>query len=217
MRTPRLLDIEYLKTHGTPEEQTYFGQFGFNKLTISSTDYPKVSDAFSRLTSRFYNRYAERRLNKETMELWQIALQNRCDEILPKYEIAYTEYATKAAKLLNPIKTVESDGENQASGSDGVTGDTENRSISTPDEAINEDDDFADSLDKSHSSRTTTYGRKDVQNATVETTEGGEKAIKSYVAALQSYADIDTLFIAEFENNFLNIFDSPMEVREAWQ
>lgn len=189
---PRLNDVEYWKAHGTAEEQAYFSQFGFEKLVVPASAV-KVTAEMSNLKTLFVGRYGFRRLNAETMERWQIRLQNTFDMYVQDIERALTLYDTHSATMLSDILRGT---ETSNSGTD--TSADSRKTIDTPDTAINASDDYADSLSKGSS--TITHGHKIEMKVKGETLE----RVNNFI---DKYRDIDMEFIKKFENNFLNIFD----------
>lgn len=205
--TPTLMEINWLKVHGSEEEQEYFSQFGFEMLEVDASRFPKILSHIPELLIRFNQRYAERHINKETMELWQNSLQNRMDEILPKYEAIYDTYNAEAFALIAPGSKVTVSTEAQQSGKDKVTNDTATKEIDTPDSAINHSDDYADRYTKQAGTDEKEYGRKDTVDSSRHLQLSGEEAVRSMNAALRELTEIDTMLISEFENNFINLFD----------
>lgn len=205
---PTLEEIEYLKTHGTTEEQEYYSQFGWNQIEVSA-DCETISERMTLLGMRFMERYGNRLLSFETLERWQIRLQNKFDELQYRFERAYALYDSYRADMDESILDGDStvtDGTNQASGSDSSTNANTTKTIDTPDSAINDNDDYADSLSKSDGSGSTTYGRKDtVHNAVVREIHG-KGVIENVNDSMDKFRDIDTEFIKQFENMFLNVF-----------
>lgn len=205
---PTLMELEYLKEHGTQEEQEYYSQFGWDQLVVSA-ECPAITAKWSNLETRFMERYGARLLNTETLERWQVRLQNKLDEIQFRYERAYRLYTEYAEDMDNDIlesEVTQVNATNQASGMDSTTGNSSTKNIDTPDSAINDDDDYADSLSKSQSGGSTTYGRKDTMGSTTTREMHGNSVIDNIHASIDKYRDIDTEFVKEFENLFLNVF-----------
>lgn len=205
---PTLLEIEYLKRHGTPEEQVYYSQFGWDQLEIS-IDCPLLSDRREILAERFMGRYGNRMLNAETMERWQMRLQNRMDEIQTRFERAYKlydQYKFEMERDFIEAETTTTHGTNQASGSDSSTNNSTTKNIDTPDSAINADDDYADNVSKSSGGGSTTYGRTDTVDNTIVREIRGRGVVDGINDNIDKFRDIDTELIRAFENNFLNIF-----------
>lgn len=201
MWQPQLIEIVHLR-----ESDPYYGHFGFDQLVIPE-NCTHVLERMEQLTMRFNERYAFRMLNYGTMEKWQIRLQNKMDEVVDKYDRAYALYAEHAEGIMDDIKTGVKrtvDGQNQASGADTNTRGSVTRNIDTPDSRVNASDDYADSYSKNDGTSTTQYGRKDVNKVT-EVTEATGILLENINKTINAYRDIDTEFIKEFENNFLNV------------
>ena len=202
MWQPQLIEIVQMR-----ETDPYYGHFGFDQLVIPE-NCTHVRERMEQLTMRFNERYAFRMLNYGTLEKWQIRLQNKMDEVVDKYDRAYALYAEHAEGIMDDIKTGVKrtvDGQNQASGSDTNTRGSVTRNIDTPDSRVNASDDYADSYSKNDGTSTTQYGRKDVNKVT-EVTEATGILLENINKTINAYRDIDTEFIKEFENNFLNVF-----------
>lgn len=212
---PTLLDIEHMKTL-----DSRWSSYGWDALVVPS-DCPRVAERMDELSIRFVERYACRMIGQETMERWQVRLQNRFDEVVRGFERAYSIYAANQEEMLSDIlpgtKTTLTGSDvnsgsdvTQASGTDARTGKT--KSTDTPNSAINESDDFAGSLGKTEDS--TTYGRKDTltHGKTVKTERTqttvltGAQIIQTINDSVDGWRDLDTLFVSRFENLFLNTF-----------
>lgn len=213
---PTLGDILWKRSQG----DTYYEICGFDKLVISD-GCPHVTARMTTLTERFNERYFNRRIGSETLERWQVRLQNRMDEIATRYEFAYTAYERYADTLLEdmPFSKIinETFNENEDTTVDDTAGGSDTtaakqRDIDTPDSIINASDDYADSL--RDGSTTTNYGRTDHSTGnrgldhTLDRKEqlGGSELARSIHDAMDAYRDLDTRLIAEFENLFLNMF-----------
>ena len=157
------------------------------------------------LKIRFDERYANRMLNSETLERWQVRLQNRFDEKVHVYERAYKLYQQYEQDMLDDVvqgEKITVTGTTQQGGSDTST--VEARNIDTPDEVINADDNYASSLSKNQG--TTQYGRKDTVDSTTTRIVTGQALVEGINNAIYSWRDLDTEFVKEFENNFLNVY-----------
>ena len=162
----------------------YYSRFGFSQLEVDP-NLTYVCEAMPRLTERFNNRYAERMINKETLEQWQLSLQNKMDEIAPRYDRAYAIYAQKKLAMMEDVEN----GTHTIS-----SGKSKNKSIDTPDATINENSNYADNLNIGEAS------------SDVKTVMTGDGLVRSINDAIDDWRELDTEFVAEFENNFLNIF-----------
>lgn len=214
---PTLGDIEMKKAEGDPN----YVNFGFDQLDSNPTRFPLIAERWDTLAERFNERYFYRMINAETLPRWQVRLQNRYDEIAARFEFAYGMYDKYAeqmmARAIDAKRVLEYFTETeitkstvQQSGTDTV--ENTGKEIDTPDSIINANDNYADALTKLTGS--TTYGRKDegdtgrgLQHG-IDRTEslGGRDIAESIHGAIDAFRDIDTLFVAQFENNFLNIF-----------
>lgn len=198
---PKLCDVEYFKVNS--DDPTYWQKFGWEALDVPG-DATFVAERMSHLKVRFDERYANRMLNSETMERWQIRLQNRFDEIVMRYNRLYELYGRYDNDMRNDIiegeKTV-TKGSVSSGGSDTVTG--TGRNIDTPDEQINDVSGYAGS--RTTTEGTTTYGRTDTTDLTVERTLTGMRIVDSINNSTANWLDIDTEFVKDFENLFLNI------------
>ena len=175
---PTLWDIEAKKP------DPYWDKFGWEALEVP-VDCPTVRDRMADLKVLFDERYAERMVNQETMELWQLKLQTRFDEVVHRYERAYSIYQLKKQQMLDDVE----EGVHTI-----VTSDSTGKNIDTPDSIINQDDKYADSLTKN---------KLNTDSKTVYT---GTGLIKSINDSIDDWRDLDIKFVSEFENSFLNIF-----------
>ena len=147
-------------------------------------------------------------LGQETMERWQIRLQNKFDEVVYKWDRAYELYTNNQQSMLVNIidgRIVSNDTSSDIDITDDTVNTSKNKVIDTPDSAINDNSDYADVVYHNNASRknTSTRNNRTISNSTEEVT--GNLIDKVNSTALK-WMDIDTMFIKEFENNFLNIF-----------
>lgn len=181
---PTLQDIEVRKTDADPDIASYYSRFGWENLVVPA-DCVKVAARMSDLKELFDERYAFRMINQETPERWQIKLQTAFDRVVHTYERAYVLYDKYATEMLNDMI-----------GGEIITrGTTGSSSVAnTPDYAVNENDQYADSRTRTKVDETVTTDRK------------GSDLIDSINTGFRDWVDIDQALIGEFENNFLNVF-----------
>ena len=199
---PKLIDVENFKVNS--DDPTYWQRFGWEALEVPG-DCTFVTEHMYALKIRFDERYANRMLNSETMERWQVRLQNRFDEVVHRYDRMYELYKRYDQDMKEDIltgdKTV-TESTAQAGGSD--TSEGTGRNIDTPDENVNDNTGYAGS--RSDSKATNTYGRTDTLTSTVTRTMTGKGVVDSINDSVMSWKDIDTEFVKEFENLFMNVF-----------
>lgn len=205
---PRYISVLQKRQSTDPEEAAYWNQFGFDKLTLpESTHIPYIHNRWQVLVARFNERYYFRRIGNETMERWQIRLQNRFDEIIDEMERAYKLYATTTQidEVIAGTKTTYAHG-NSHSGTDSTTNTNVGRYVDTPDSATNEDDDYADRRQYNDGGNTVTYNSSNTLSGYDKTEALGPDVLAGVNRSIRAWTDIDTFFISMFENNFLNIF-----------
>lgn len=199
---PKLCDVENFKVNS--DDPTYWQRFGWEALEVPE-DCAFVRNRMDTLKTRFDQQYFDRKLNSETMEVWQVRLQRRFDEVVRRYDRMYELYQRYDQDMKEDIisgdKTV-TESTAQAGGSD--TSEGTGRNIDTPDEQVNSTEGYAGS--RSDSKATNTYGRTDTLNSTVTRTMTGKGVVDSVNDSVMSWRDIDTDFVNEFQNNFLNVF-----------
>lgn len=235
---PQLVDIESFKVNS--DDPDYWRRFGWEALEVP-VECTFVRGHMDTLKTRFDERYANRMVNAETMERWQIRLQNRFDEVVRRYDRMYELYqrydSDMKEDILSGDKTVTSSSENSSgsattegsdtfSGTDSVTGTatTEGtvRNIDTPDENINNVSGYAGNRSDSTNENSTTsqntssskkdttasnnYNNNNTVNSTVTRTITGQGVVDSVNDSVMAWRDIDTEFVKEFENLFLNVF-----------
>ena len=204
---PTLNEVEYLKSHGSPDEQRYYSQFGWEQLEVPPDCY-RVLDRMNTLKIRFDERYGGRMLGQETMERWQIRLQNKFDEVVYKWDRAYELYANNQQTMLVNIidgRIVSNDTSSNIDITDDTVNTSKNKVIDTPDSAINDNSDYADVVYHNDGRRTNTGSRNNRTTSNSKEEVTGNLIDKVNSTALK-WMDIDTMFVKEFENNFLNIF-----------
>lgn len=162
------------------------------------------------LATRMHERYAMRRISAETLERWKTRMQNKLDEIIAKYDRAYEMYSKYANQLKNDAMRGYRDTVVSAQTQHDLTNGTSNevgKSIDTPDSATNADDDYADSRTKNDITTNQNSHRSSGGRAQTNHVITGDSMIDSINAGIVNWRDIDTAFIMEFENLFLNIFE----------
>ena len=198
---PKLIDVENFKVNS--DDPTYWQRFGWETLEVPG-ECTFVRERMGTLKTRFDERYANRMLNSETMERWQVRLQNRFDEVVQRYNRMYELYQRydqdMKEDILSGDKTVTTS-KSQAGGSDTSIG--TGRNIDTPDENVNNITGYAGS--RTDSKATNTYGRTDSFDSTVTRTMTGKGVVDSVNDSVMSWKDVDTEFVKEFENLFLNV------------
>lgn len=192
--------------------QMKYPTFGWQSLVVDD-DCPTVASRMETLQVRFEERYANRMISSETLQRWQVRLQNRFDEVVRRYERAYGLYSRYQEDMDADVLPGETYTEKETLKSDTKQGgsdssESENRNIDTPDSIINQNSNYADSLAKGKS--TVTYGRTDEGNSTRDLTRKrtltGQDLMLNINGSIDGWRDIDTSFVAEFENLFLNIW-----------
>lgn len=213
---PTLGDILWKQNQGDAN----YTPFGFGQLVVPD-DCPHVTARFDDLTERFNSRYFNRRIGAETLPRWQVRLQNRLDEIARRYEFAYSAYERYADTMLEDMPYSKAISEDYTESEQGTTerstGGTDrsertDRTADTPDSLINASANYADSLSESEAS--TSYGRTEDEEADRTLTHdldrreryGGGELARNVHDAIDAYRDLDTRFVREFENLFLNVF-----------
>ena len=199
---PKLIDVENFKI--SSDDPAYWQKFGWEALEVPG-ECTFVRERMETLKTRFDERYANRMLNSETMERWQVRLQNRFDEVVQRYNRMYELYQRYDQDMKEDIligdKTVTTS-KSQAGGSD--TSEGTGRNIDTPDENVNNITGYAGS--RTDSKATNTYGRTDSFDSTVTRTMTGKGVVDGINDSVMSWKDIDTEFVKEFENQFMNVF-----------
>lgn len=220
MWTPTLYDILYKAQYGTADEREYYSQFGLGNVEVPQ-DATRVSAIMSRAVQMFNERFALRMINRETLETWQLGIQAKFDTIVYRYERALELYDANSEEMLNVLeKTVTvRDATTANSGTDSTTYGRKDtyagtvRNVDTPDSAVNDSDDYADSLVKNNNSNTASgtdslvHGLKtDIDDTVTETREPEGGIIRATNDSIDAYRDLVADFVREFENNFLNVF-----------
>lgn len=188
---PRYTDIVHRRASGDPAYQN----IGFEALDVDAS-LTLLTARMTTLKTRFDERYANRMINAETLERWQMRLQNRMDEIASRYEFAYKLMAEYAEELpedavdgWRETETVDDDlsgtdslamtgtDTNVASGTDSTDDDATARTINTPDATANASDSYADAREDTVRDISTTYGRTDTRtlNRDNSTTYGKQR------------------------------------------
>lgn len=217
---PTLLEVEVQKANEPDDSPIDWRRFGWSALEVPS-NCPEVTKRFDILQTRFNARYANRMLNSETMENWQVRLQNRFDEVVDMYERAYVLYEQNQQAMMEDVlsgtKTVFSrtdadSGSDERSTDSTTSSEGHVKTADTPDTSVNDTDGYAGAVSKSTSTNRTggkdtmKYGHSLASSGTSTTTLTGGQIMDAINSSIDGWRDIDTRFIAEFENNFLNVW-----------
>lgn len=167
-----------------------------------------ITARWEELTVRFNERYAYRMLGQETLERWQHRLQNRLDEIVRPYERAYTLIRDNetAMKELHNGHTYTETNESERSRDISVMSHNESRHADTPYTAINLSDRYGDSVDRGDRTETTGEDATDSHSRESTRRDTGIYLQESVFRAIDDWRDLDTAFVSEFENLFLNVW-----------
>ena len=202
---PTLVEVERLKSLDTDDSPVDWRQYGWSALE-QPDDCPHVYARFDILGERFLERYAFRMLNSETMERWQTRLQNRFDEIVHPMERAYAMYEANADAMqtLSGTSTVSKGNSKADSTSEGESKDYFSE---TPDTSVN---DWTDASKYAGNVRTaknsSKQGTTTEDGRTTTQTWTGSKTVTDINDNLDAYRDLDTMFVAQFENLFMNLW-----------
>lgn len=189
-----------------------FPGFGFPGLDIAQAKYPNLFSRKDELETRFYARYCQRMIGFETLQLWQIKLQNRFDDIADEYERAFRIYSANATQMDRAVEGWTEQESSSASGSADTTSqgstssDSNGKEIDTPDSAINDSDSYADRQTKNHRYDSENSSDHTYTNASGSKTKsheiGGGRAVTSVNENIDAYRDYESRFLAEFEALF---------------
>lgn len=205
-------DDAWLPTYGTvlarqegeQGQAVDWSRYGWDAIVVPS-DCPTIAERMNNLGERFGLRYFDRMLGYETLELWQVKLQERFDQVVHPYERAYRLYSQHADAMdsdVVPGRKIVTNDKTQASGSDARTGTS--KQSDTPSSAINESDDYAGSIAKDSSK--TEYGRADTRDSTTVESVTGGVLLDNINSSIDGFRDLDTAFISEFQNLFLKVW-----------
>lgn len=211
---PTLVEVLRLKSQDPTDPDL---RVGWDALYVSDS-YPLVQARMALLKERFDERYAFRMLSAETTLRWQVRLQNRFDSVVERYERAYRIVSGRddldSVGELTVTKTKGTDtngGKDVRASTSSSSSSSQDRLTDTPDTTINDSDSYASSTSKGSSSSssksdgTTSYGRTLSTDRTVST-ERLYDVSQGVMSSIRGWTDVDTLFVGEFENLFLNIF-----------
>lgn len=194
----------YLEIISEPSE--YYQKFGFEHISIP-TDCPLVSSLKPWMDTLFLERYAFRRINRETLEQWQVALQRRFDFGVHKLEHSLALYDEHADRLLEVFHT---DVETRTATTEGTANSSSVSSgrdsfHDTPDSTVNVSDTYNNGMTKRSVTQSGTTGNT-LSLTETKTREYIDDPIGQIDNAVDQWRDLVSEFIAGFEDSFLNIF-----------
>lgn len=195
---PKLVDILYKGQHGTNDEKAYYSKFGISAAEWSS-DHSRLLSHKNEIVRLFNERYAERMINRETLEAWQNRLQTIMDTEAPIAEHALALYAIHANTDIGDSETTTYNNlKDQMGGNDQNSATV----TDTPDAIINLSDKYADSVSRN----STTYGRNNTRTGSVTVTRtppGGNVPLANQ--NMDAYRNIIAEFVGKFEKIFMSI------------
>lgn len=185
-----------------------YPDYAFSKLSFDATDYPILAKRWEKISRRFFNKYCNRMIGLETLDLWWVKLQDRFDSISDEFERAYELYAENGEAITEDVLEGYKDIYSTHTGNSGAdkrTLKSKTKSIDTPDSRINDNDEYADTLNKSEGEDTTSYGKQSDTTMNNQRIITGSKLLENVNKNIYSWKDWDTEFVNQFENLFLGI------------
>lgn len=201
MWIPKLVDILVRRTKApTDEEKAYYAKFGLDKLDWNDSTYTSLSAYKDEIVQYFEERYLDRMINSETLEMWQVRLQRRFDELAPKYDRALSLYGqydidSVEQKLVTTYNNVKDER--------GGVDKTVSIDSDTPDVEYNASHQYADAVRTTEDSGNRSSTR--TGSVELETDPAGGKLL-NVNENIEAFRALVVEFVAGFENNFLNVF-----------
>lgn len=196
---PKLIEIIGWQNSADKKTAAYYAKFGFRKL-VPPSDCPNLTERWSTLCNLAESRYAFREINRETMEQWQISLQSRLDAVAHTFEHSYAiQKRWQATVDESPTKSTVNQHSEVHNASNSSSG--KKIYVDTPDSAVNDTLRYADSVDQ-----TTASGTSSSSWSSSDTVTDFRNLQSEMDKIIDGYRDLDILFIAKFENNFINVF-----------
>lgn len=194
------------------------GNIGLNHYPIFEDDYKKILDG------KIIDRYWNREIGMETIEMFQLAMRRKMNEIMPYYNKLYlTEkipYEALSTIDLHTTSDADSEQVNTASGeAESVTStESKSRSVSseTPQTMLDPNADYATSAADANgqSSGNSNSTETNEQNANTNTHSvsdvvGYQGAASSLIMQYrESLLNIDTMILADLEELFMLVWDN---------
>ncbi len=164
---------------------------------------PLCAALWDRICTRFSERYYKRYLSGETLDEWQRLLQVRTDEIVPRIERAMRLYAANDIDADLIASQVTEYLDLKDTGTSGSSGKNSGKTTVTPDQSINESENFAGQTSSSSSeSSGTTSNTRTGKVKTTQTTQGG--IIPQINLSIEEWLDLETLLIDRYSSCFMS-------------
>lgn len=196
---PKLIDILYKAKHGDADEQAYYSKFGL-EAAVWNSRLTNISSHREEIILLFNERYADRMVNRETLEKWQNRLQYIMDAEAPRYDRAFNMYNSKVTTGVTQKETVTY---NNVKDQMGGTDTSKNTTTDTPDAILNENEKYADTVNRGQ----TDYGRTSTRSGSITTEhepEGG--TVELVNANIDAYRNIIAEFVGEFDKLFMSVY-----------
>lgn len=196
---PKLVDILYKAAHGDADERAYYSKFGL-AAAVWNSRLTNLSSHREEIIMLFNERYADRMVNRETLEKWQTRLQYIMDTEAPRYDRAFNMYNSKVTTGVTQKETVTF---NNLKDQLGGTDTSKNTMTDTPDAIVNDSDGYADSVAKNR----TDYGRTSTRSGSFTTEHDPEGGTVELVNAnIDAYRNIMAEFVGEFDKLFMKVY-----------
>lgn len=196
-----------------------------NNGDIGLNDYPIYDEAHRPvLNQKIINRYINREIGQESLELFTATLNRRMHEIMPPYNELYKskislDDALKTVNLrtlTNAVNVQESDTEAESSSDTGTTGASRSVTSNTPNTMLSGDEDYADGAADVTSANNT--NESSAQSATTNTrdTANSESTTTGYQGSLSdllmryraTILNVDLMIVEDIRDCFLGVYDN---------
>lgn len=195
---PKLIDILYKAKHGDADEQAYYSKFGL-EAAVWDSRYVNLASHKNDIIVLFNEKYSDRMINRETLEKWQVRLQTVLDVISMRYDRAYGMYALVDGSVKQKETVTYNNVKDQMGGSDH----SRNTVTDTPDAILNENDKYADTVNKGQ----TDYGRTSTRSGSITTEHDPEGGTVDLVnRSIEAFRNITADFVQEFDKLFMHVY-----------
>lgn len=192
---------------------------------IGLGSYPIFDEAHRKiLNGKIIDRYYNREIGMETIDMFQLAVRRKMNEIMPAYNelyesklIEFDALSTVNIKTLTKGESTQNQtAENTSDNTGAVVAKSRTVGSDTPQVQLSDIEDYATTLTDSNSDTTSASNQKDLTTSDGEATSNGESSTTGYqgsasalLAAFRAnIVNVDLLIVDELAECFMSVWDT---------
>lgn len=187
---------------------------------IGLDKYPIFDEYYRRpLNGKIIDRYLNREIGQETVDMFQLAMRRKMNEIMPYYNQLYSSELLRIDPFLTfqteSDNTQEAKNANQSQGTNASTSEGKSRTVAseTPQTRLAGDEDYASSAQDSASESVAQGEASDSSSGTTEgVTHSTARGFSGAMADLliryrETFLNVDLMVVEELDSLFMQVWD----------